>query len=41
MNKRHTLEAAQRLGETELPILLTWAPGDKSLPVSLRRTTRR
>ncbi|MFP5389038.1 MAG: alpha/beta fold hydrolase [Thermoleophilia bacterium] len=34
MNKRHTLEAAERLSESELPLLLTWAPGDKFFPIS-------
>ena len=30
MNKRYTLEAAEKLRGSELPILLTWAPGDGS-----------
>ena len=34
MNKRYTLEAAERLSESELPVLLTWAPGDKFFPIS-------
>lgn len=34
MNKRYTLEAAQKLRGMELPILLTWAPGDKLFPIS-------
>jgi pimeloyl-ACP methyl ester carboxylesterase len=34
MNKRHTLEAAEKLRGSELPILLTWAPGDKYFPIS-------
>lgn len=34
MNKRHTLEAAERLSGSELPVLLTWAPGDKFFPIS-------
>jgi len=34
MNKRYTLEAARKLREMELPILLTWAPGDKLFPLS-------
>jgi pimeloyl-ACP methyl ester carboxylesterase len=34
MNKRHTLEAAQKLRGSELPILLAWAPGDKFFPIS-------
>lgn len=34
MNKRYTLEAAERLRSSELPILLTWAPGDRFFPIS-------
>jgi len=34
MNKRYTLEAAERLSQSELPLLLTWAPGDKFFPIS-------
>jgi pimeloyl-ACP methyl ester carboxylesterase len=34
MNKRHTLAAAERLHGSQLPILLTWAPGDKYFPIS-------
>lgn len=34
MNKRYTLEAAERLRDADLPILLTWAPGDKFFPLS-------
>jgi pimeloyl-ACP methyl ester carboxylesterase len=34
MNKRYTLEAAEKLRGSELPILLTWAPGDKLFPIS-------
>jgi pimeloyl-ACP methyl ester carboxylesterase len=34
MNKRYTLEAAQKLRGSELPILLTWAPGDRYFPIS-------
>jgi pimeloyl-ACP methyl ester carboxylesterase len=34
MDKRHTLEAAQKLRGSELPILLTWARGDKYFPIS-------
>ncbi len=29
MNKRYTLEAAEKLRSTELPLLLTWATGDR------------
>jgi pimeloyl-ACP methyl ester carboxylesterase len=34
MNKRYTLEAAAKLRGSELPILLTWAPGDRLFPLS-------
>jgi pimeloyl-ACP methyl ester carboxylesterase len=34
MNKRYTLEAAERLRDSELPILLAWAPGDRFFPIS-------
>jgi pimeloyl-ACP methyl ester carboxylesterase len=34
MNKRYTLEAAERLSESQLPLLLTWASGDKYFPIS-------
>jgi len=33
MNKRYTLEAAEKLRGSELPILLTWAPGDRFFPI--------
>jgi len=33
MNKRYTLEAAEKLRGSELPLLLTWAPGDKYFPI--------
>jgi pimeloyl-ACP methyl ester carboxylesterase len=33
MNKRYTLEAAEKLSSSELPVLLTWAPGDKVFPL--------
>jgi pimeloyl-ACP methyl ester carboxylesterase len=33
MNKRYTLEAAEKLRGSELPILLTWAPGDRYFPL--------
>jgi len=33
MNKRYTLEAAEKLKTSELPILLTWAPGDRLFPL--------
>lgn len=34
MNKRHTLAAAERLRNSQLPIRLLWAPGDKYFPLS-------
>jgi pimeloyl-ACP methyl ester carboxylesterase len=34
MNKRHTLEAAEKLRGSDLPILLAWAPGDRFFPIS-------
>jgi pimeloyl-ACP methyl ester carboxylesterase len=37
MNKRHTLEAAERLSSSQLPLLLTWAPGDRFFPISYAR----
>ena len=33
MNKRYTLEAAEKLRNSELPVLLTWAPGDRLFPI--------
>ncbi len=33
MNKRYTLEAAEKLRGSELPLLLAWAPGDKFFPI--------
>jgi pimeloyl-ACP methyl ester carboxylesterase len=33
MNKRYTLEAADKLRGSDLPILLTWAPGDRLFPI--------
>ncbi|HEY8083258.1 MAG TPA: alpha/beta hydrolase [Solirubrobacterales bacterium] len=33
MNKRYTLEAAEKLRSSDLPILLTWAPGDRLFPM--------
>ena len=33
MNKRYTLEAAEKLRNSDLPILLTWAPGDRVFPL--------
>jgi pimeloyl-ACP methyl ester carboxylesterase len=34
MHKRHTLAAAEQLRDSQLPILLTWAPGDRLFPLS-------
>jgi pimeloyl-ACP methyl ester carboxylesterase len=34
LNKRYTLEAAEKLRGSQLPILFTWAPGDKLFPIS-------
>jgi len=34
MNSRHTLAAAEKLRNSNLPILLTWAPGDKLFPLT-------
>jgi pimeloyl-ACP methyl ester carboxylesterase len=34
MNKRWTLEAAEKLSSSQLPVLLTWAPGDRFFPIS-------
>jgi pimeloyl-ACP methyl ester carboxylesterase len=34
MNKRYTVEAAEKLRGMDLPILLTWAPGDRLFPIS-------
>jgi len=33
MNKRYTEEAARKLSGSELPLLLTWAPGDPYFPL--------
>ena len=33
MNKRYTVEAAEKLSKSDIPILLTWAPGDKLFPL--------
>lgn len=33
MSKRYTLEAAEKLKASDLPILLTWAPGDRIFPL--------
>lgn len=34
MNKRYTLEAAERLCTSQLPVRLLWAPDDKVFPIS-------
>jgi pimeloyl-ACP methyl ester carboxylesterase len=34
LNRRYTLEAAEKLRGSQLPILLLWAPGDKYFPIS-------
>jgi len=33
MNKRYTVEAAEKLRRSDLPLLLAWAPGDKFFPL--------
>ncbi len=33
MSKRYTLEAAEKLRGSDLPILLTWAAGDRFFPI--------
>jgi pimeloyl-ACP methyl ester carboxylesterase len=33
MNNRHTLEAAEKLRGSDLPIRLLWAPGDRFFPI--------
>jgi pimeloyl-ACP methyl ester carboxylesterase len=33
MNKRYTLEAAEKLRDSDLPLLLTWAPNDRFFPI--------
>jgi len=37
MNKRYTLEAAEKLQSSDLPLLLAWAPGDRFFPISRAR----
>jgi pimeloyl-ACP methyl ester carboxylesterase len=34
MHKRYTLEAAEKLRSSQLPIKLLWAPGDRVFPIS-------
>jgi pimeloyl-ACP methyl ester carboxylesterase len=33
MDKKHTLDAAERLRGSEFPLLLLWAPGDRFFPI--------
>jgi pimeloyl-ACP methyl ester carboxylesterase len=33
MHRRYTLEAAEKLRDSDLPVLLTWAPGDRLFPL--------
>ena len=33
MNKRYTLEAAEKLRGSDLPVLLAWAPKDRVFPL--------
>ncbi|HKI66844.1 MAG TPA: alpha/beta hydrolase [Solirubrobacterales bacterium] len=40
MNKRYTLEAAEKLRGSDLPLLLTWAPGDKYFPLKYAERLR-
>jgi pimeloyl-ACP methyl ester carboxylesterase len=37
MNKRYTLEAAEKLKGSDLPLLLAWAPGDRVFPLKYAR----
>lgn len=34
MDKRHTLAAAEKLRNSEIPVRLLWAPGDRYFPIS-------
>ncbi len=40
MNKRYTLEAAEKLRGSDLPLLLAWAPGDKYFPLKYAERLR-
>jgi pimeloyl-ACP methyl ester carboxylesterase len=40
MNKRYTLEAAEKLRTSELPLLLAWAPGDRFFPLKYAERLR-
>ena len=35
ISNRHTLEAAERFGEVDMPVLVAWADGDKLFPATL------
>jgi len=37
MHRRYTLEAAEKLRSSDLPVLLTWAPGDRFFPIKYAR----
>jgi pimeloyl-ACP methyl ester carboxylesterase len=37
LDKRYTLEAAEKLRGSDLPLLLAWAPGDKYFPLEYAR----
>ncbi|HMJ72130.1 MAG TPA: alpha/beta hydrolase [Solirubrobacterales bacterium] len=41
MNKRYTLEAAEKLRSSDLPVLLTWAPGDRFFPLKYAQRLER
>jgi pimeloyl-ACP methyl ester carboxylesterase len=42
VDRRHTLAAADRFGEVDLPVLLAWAVQDRVFPISLaHRLTER
>lgn len=40
MNKRHTLEAAEKLKTSHIPLLLAWAPGDRFFPIGYAERLR-
>ncbi len=40
MHRRYTEEAAEKLSGSELPLLLTWAPGDKFFPLKYAQRLR-
>lgn len=37
MHRRYTLEAAEKLRDSDLPLLLTWAPGDRVFPLKFAK----